>query len=695
MDDDVEITKVNVPNAEPVVNEHVDEPVLNESAEGDFGLNEPVMNDATEDEPVVNDAAEDEPGCEDDFSQDSNFCEDSEECDEMDWTSVLPPETLGETCSGVNLPHEALDEEDEEHLYTPPGSDNEEDAEKFPTYKSGEGCDFKLGMMFTNKEKIRDAIKEYGMENQKNVFIRKNDARRIVVKCMAGCKFYLRFSKRNGQQFWQIVSYISEHTCYRTADNRNAKTQWLAIRFAHVLRHSPHMKPAGLVAEALQRWGCKISADQAYRAKRRALDLIQGADFDQFSHLRSYAEELLKSNPNSTIVIKPLIGLDACFLKGGYGGQLMSAIGRYGNNQIYPIAYAVVEAETKDSWEWFLHLLLEDLGKFNDKAYGFISDQQKKKKHSGLELNQVMWAAARATSIPLWERSMEKLKLLDGDAWKDKMDIPSKFWTRAHFKTYTKAILEHRDKPIITLLEGIKHYITKRITKQKDLLHGYEGDICPRIQLILERNKKEAQEWTPTWHGDDDLSIFGVTKGQDTYCVNLKSETCSCRKWELSGIPCCHVISCIWNIKKKPETYVSNYYSKVTFEKTYANIVFPTNGPQLWPSVDHVVISPPVMRRAIGRPKKMRNKAADEPENPHVLSRKFATVTCKKCGQTGHNKRTCKGKRAADRTIPKGGNKSKKAKTTTSTKKAKTTKKGKETQVEIGQGSQAPPATQD
>ena len=72
-----------------------------------------------------------------------------------------------------------------------------------------------------------------------------------------------------------------------------------------------------------------------------------------------------------------MIGLDACFLKGEYGGQLMDAVGRDENNQIYPIAYAVVEAETKDSWEWFLHLLLEDLGAFNDRCYGFISDQQK------------------------------------------------------------------------------------------------------------------------------------------------------------------------------------------------------------------------------------------------------------------------------------------------------------------------------
>ncbi|XP_058783183.1 uncharacterized protein LOC131657842 [Vicia villosa] len=272
---------------------------------------------------------------------------------------------------------------------------------------------------------------------------------------MGGCKYYLRFSKRSGQQYWQVVSYVDEHTCYRTADNRNAKTGWLAKRFAHVPMHSPYIKPSGLVAVALEKWEVKISYDQAYKAKRRAMDLLQGAGLNQFNHLRSYAKELLKSNPNSTVVIKcaedneahvferiyiclnacklgfanycrPLIGLDACFLKGGTGGQLMSVVGRDANNQIYPITYAVVEAETKDSWEWFLHLLIEDLGALNQKAYGFISDQQKglvpaiqglsehveqrlcvkhlygnwKKKHSGLELKEVMWAAARATTIP-------------------------------------------------------------------------------------------------------------------------------------------------------------------------------------------------------------------------------------------------------------------------------------------------------
>ncbi|CAK8543939.1 unnamed protein product [Lathyrus sativus] len=137
------------------------------------------------------------------------------------------------------------------------------------------------------------------------------------------------------------------------------------------------------------------------------------------------------------------------------------------------------------------------------------------------------------------------------------------------------------EKPIITLLEGIKHYITKRIASQKEFLQGYKGSICPKIQLVLKKNKKQAQGWSPTWHGDDDLSIFDVNNGIDAYCVYLKKETCSCRKWELSGIPYCHVIACIRTTKKHHKDYVAAYYRKSTFMETYFHIVFPINGPQL------------------------------------------------------------------------------------------------------------------
>lgn len=78
-----------------------------------------------------------------------------------------------------------------------------------------------------------------------------------------------------------------------------------------------------------------------------------------------------------TTSCRPLIGLDACFLKGDFGGQLIGDVGKDENNKICPITYAVVEAETKDSWQWFLKLLLKDLKSIQHKEYRFISHQQK------------------------------------------------------------------------------------------------------------------------------------------------------------------------------------------------------------------------------------------------------------------------------------------------------------------------------
>ena len=51
---------------------------------------------------------------------------------------------------------------------------------------------------------------------------------------------------------------------------------------------------------------------------------------------------------------KPFVGLDGCHLKGRFGGQLLSAIAKDGNDNIFLAAMAVVEQENKDSWIWFL-----------------------------------------------------------------------------------------------------------------------------------------------------------------------------------------------------------------------------------------------------------------------------------------------------------------------------------------------------
>ncbi|GJZ26365.1 uncharacterized mitochondrial protein-like protein [Tanacetum coccineum] len=74
---------------------------------------------------------------------------------------------------------------------------------------------------------------------------------------------------------------------------------------------------------------------------------------------------------------KDLLGLDGCFLSGSYPGWILTAVGVDPNNGIYPLAYAIVESENKDSWKWFLECVGDDLDLFRNSNFTFISDWQK------------------------------------------------------------------------------------------------------------------------------------------------------------------------------------------------------------------------------------------------------------------------------------------------------------------------------
>jgi hypothetical protein len=58
---------------------------------------------------------------------------------------------------------------------------------------------------------------------------------------------------------------------------------------------------------------------------------------------------------------RKVIGLDGCFFKGSTNGELLCAIGRDANNQMYPVAWAVVDKEMNESWNWFVHLFFRDV----------------------------------------------------------------------------------------------------------------------------------------------------------------------------------------------------------------------------------------------------------------------------------------------------------------------------------------------
>ncbi|KAL2245996.1 UNVERIFIED_CONTAM: hypothetical protein Sindi_2867800, partial [Sesamum indicum] len=97
------------------------------------------------------------------------------------------------------------------------------------------------------------------------------------------------------------------------------------------------------------------------------------------------------------------------------------------------------------------------------------------------------------------------------------------------------------------------------------------------------------------------------------YTVDLGKQSCSCRKWDLCGIPCKHAMSAICSQVKKPEDYVDKCYWVQTFNKVYEHAIFPVNGPHLWKKSTLEPPIPPNPGRSVGRPSKARRLEPDEP----------------------------------------------------------------------------------
>ena len=58
-------------------------------------------------------------------------------------------------------------------------------------------------------------------------------------------------------------------------------------------------------------------------------------------------------------------------------GQMLAAVGRDGDNRIFPIAWAVVEVEDNPNWLWFVQLLKKDLGLEDGSNCTIISDKHR------------------------------------------------------------------------------------------------------------------------------------------------------------------------------------------------------------------------------------------------------------------------------------------------------------------------------
>ena len=170
---------------------------------------------------------------------------------------------------------------------------------------------------------------------------------------------------------------MNEHECNRVFTNPRCNQQVLAELIKSEVKRDPSYGYSALKKYVKEIYGLEVSFSMVKRAKKIVLDSVVINFEEQFRHLMTYADMIRKSDPDATVDVvvhreaegsepifermyvcfgamkygftngcRNFLGLDGCFLKTITKGELLCAVGRDANNEMFPVAWAIVETET-------------------------------------------------------------------------------------------------------------------------------------------------------------------------------------------------------------------------------------------------------------------------------------------------------------------------------------------------------------
>ncbi|GJX10250.1 hypothetical protein Tco_0200109 [Tanacetum coccineum] len=188
--------------------------------------------------------------------------------------------------------------------------------------------------------------------------------------------------------------------------------KWITKVFGEKIRANPDIRLCDIADLVMKKYKCKVSPTQCTNAKKYALTEYEKTVGEHYAMLRSYGKALLDSNLRSTIKLgvtvnpdgktyfdrfyvcfagladgwkarcRKIIALDGCFLKSPNQGEILTAIGRDGNNHIYLGLIEVVKYVMPNA----------EHGQCARHIY-----ENFRKQYPGLKFTQLFWAISKAS----------------------------------------------------------------------------------------------------------------------------------------------------------------------------------------------------------------------------------------------------------------------------------------------------------
>ncbi|MED6134061.1 hypothetical protein PIB30_117066 [Stylosanthes scabra] len=487
--------------------------------------------------------------------------------------------------------------------------------------------------------------------------------------------------------------------------HHQASVDWIVGFIEERLRDNINYKPKDILHDIQKQYGITIPYKQAWRAKERGLAVIYGSSEEGYCLLPSYCEQIKKLNPGSVAEVfttgadsrfqrlfvsfhasihgflngcLPIIGFGGIQLKSKYLSTLLSATSFDADGGLFPLAFGVVDVENDDSWTWFLSELHKALELSNGSIPKiiFLSDGQKGivdsvrrkfpnsshafcmrhlserigKEFKNSRLVHLLWKCAYATTTASFKENMAEIEEVSPEAAKWLQQFHPSQWalvyaegTRyghlsSNIEEFNKWILETRELPIMQVIERIHSKLKAEFDERRSISSSWSSVLAPSAEKRISEAISQASTYQVLRSDEVEFEVLSADRSD---IVNIGSHSCSCRDWQLYGIPCSHAVAALISCKKDVYFFTMKCFTVTSYRETYAKEIH-LPGKVEWRKTeestmddDILIVRPPKFRRPPGRPEKKRICVED-------LNREKHTVRCSRCNQTGHYKTTCK-----------------------------------------------------
>eukprot|EP00268_Persea_americana_P040560 TRINITY_DN40300_c0_g1_i6.p1 TRINITY_DN40300_c0_g1~~TRINITY_DN40300_c0_g1_i6.p1 ORF type:complete len:742 (-),score=94.17 TRINITY_DN40300_c0_g1_i6:207-2432(-) len=551
------------------------------------------------------------------------------------------------------------------------------------------------GRRFPDRESFRTTLKKFAIYNNFALKPIKTSRMEVTARCGdPNCPWRIHASiVESGPQF-QVKTYKQNHSCSKPTmglAHRQATSELVAEFIKDWVRLHPNYTPKKIISDFQLEFGVVVSYRKAWMAKEIAMHDIRGSYEESFKILPDYCLELQRTSPGTIThllkeddnsfskifwafgssiqsfcsSLRPLIAVDGAQLRGKYPGVLFCAMTYDGDHRLFPLAFAIVESKDQETWEWFLAAVDNALGPVQNltivtgQQENLISAVQQKLpnashcycvRHISQNLHSVFkddgivakfWNAARAYKPFEYERHMNDIRNISEEAHTWIEEIGKQYWANAfvegrrydmlttNIDEFTNSLLKDvKELPITKQVEAVRSKLMEISESRRHSSQMMQTMVTPYAERVL---NAEAEHASQLGACADSQFEFQIHSAESVDVVHLDRRSCSCRKWNILGIPCSHAVAAIKLKGLEPYDFCEHWFSTETYRSTYNDIVHATRDMGQWEKSGMQVL-PPRMRRPPGRPKTIKIHKEDGQRNP---------VTCSYCKQKGHNRKTC------------------------------------------------------